>query len=313
MFTLYIPGNHRSRTGQSSKTIAERAIVLLQVASAGIQSCDGAFIRSGGVSVERQQGLTSIVVVCYNNALITRRCIRAIERHTTSYELILIDNASPDGAGTVLEEFADKHIVIYNEHNIGYAPAVNQGIALAQGDTIAILNNDVIVSPGWLCAMKVHCRRDQVVVPLSTACYHGQEIQGVDTGVEDDDLARIAENVRKANGDGCKTLNFAAGFCLLLDWQTLDAVGLFDPDLTLAADDFEFALRIRRAQVRLVLALGVVVLHLGHRAFASDPEHAEAMASASWLAFARKHPGVLLSDFEDEFRADGGPAYIYEP
>ncbi|MCY0869167.1 MAG: glycosyltransferase [Firmicutes bacterium] len=263
--------------------------------------------------MQRTEGLTSIVVVCYNNPPITRRCIAAIERHSTSCELILIDNASPDGAGAVLEACVDRHIVVHNASNLGYAPAVNQGIALARGDTIAILNNDVIVTPGWLDAMKLHCRPDQVVVPLSTACYHGQEVQGVDVQVNDDELARIAKDVRRANADNCKTLNFAAGFCMLMDWRTLAEVGWLDPDLTLAADDFEFALRMHRAGVRFALALGVVVLHLGHRAFASDPEHADAMASASWLAFSRKYPNVLMSDFESEFRADGGPAYIYTP
>ena len=63
------------------------------------------------------------------------------------FEVIIIDNGSDL---PVFGGFQDKHIVlIRNEENLGFPKAVNQGIEAAKGDIIAILNNDLIVTPHW--------------------------------------------------------------------------------------------------------------------------------------------------------------------
>lgn len=63
-----------------------------------------------------------------------------------SDELILVDNASTIGADQFL---MNSDIYIRNKINLGYPKAVNQGVALAHGDLIAIANNDIRVSPNW--------------------------------------------------------------------------------------------------------------------------------------------------------------------
>ncbi|MCY0896186.1 MAG: glycosyltransferase family 2 protein [Alicyclobacillaceae bacterium] len=256
---------------------------------------------------------TSVIVVSYGNWKITERCIHSIERCTSNYELVVIDNRSPDETPVQLMDFAEHHRVILNEENIGYAAAVNQGIRMTESQKIVILNNDVIVTPNWLDFMLPLSTVETVVVPLSTACYHGQEIQGVDTHVTDVELAEIAKRVAMQNKNKFKYLNFAAGFCMLFDREMFNHIGLFDEDLRLAADDFELAMRMKRRGYRFVLSLSTVVLHLGHRAFQSDLERAESMASASWRHFEKKYPQVLISDFEQEFQEDGGPAFLYLP
>lgn len=61
--------------------------------------------------------------------------------------LTIIDNGSTYGAGQ-LREWAD--LYIRNKENLGYAPAVNQGLKLCDKDEIVcISNNDIRVSPGW--------------------------------------------------------------------------------------------------------------------------------------------------------------------
>ncbi len=60
--------------------------------------------------------------------------------------LVLVDNASPIGGG-YLRSIADTYI--RNKENLGFARAVNQGIKLAKTKYVAILSNDVRVSPNW--------------------------------------------------------------------------------------------------------------------------------------------------------------------
>src|SRR5271155_1515661 len=62
-------------------------------------------------------------------------------------EIILVDNGSTDDSAA----FAERHAtVIRLEQNMGFAAAVNRGIASTTADWIAILNNDVTLAPAWL-------------------------------------------------------------------------------------------------------------------------------------------------------------------
>ena len=81
--------------------------------------------------------------------LIIRR-VRCVYRamHKIPYELILVDNCSTDGTRDFLKDV--KATVIVNATNLGCAKAWNQGVRAATGQVIGILNNDIIVTPGWL-------------------------------------------------------------------------------------------------------------------------------------------------------------------
>ena len=63
-------------------------------------------------------------------------------------EILLVDNGSTDGSAAFAENEGVK--VLGLKENLGFAPAVNRGIGAAQGDWVAILNNDVTLAPDWL-------------------------------------------------------------------------------------------------------------------------------------------------------------------
>src|SRR5689334_15620135 len=62
----------------------------------------------------------------------------------TPIRLIIIDNGSTVGGG-LMRQWAD--VYVRNKENLGYAKAVNQGLMLCRGKTVAIANNDIRVSP----------------------------------------------------------------------------------------------------------------------------------------------------------------------
>ena len=98
-------------------------------------------------------GLTSIIIVTFNQLEYTRRCVESIQRLTDEpYELIFVDNGSSDGTVAYLKSLAGA-TVIENTDNRGFPAAVNQGIAAAKGSRILLLNNDTIVTTGWLRRM----------------------------------------------------------------------------------------------------------------------------------------------------------------
>src|SRR5512147_2918301 len=105
--------------------------------------------RDGRRLVSKPGKLISLVIPVYNQLHYTKQCVEAIQRHTTiPYELILVDNASSDGTHEYLRTL--KATIISNEKNLGCAKAWNQGIRASGGTMVAILNNDIVVTPGWL-------------------------------------------------------------------------------------------------------------------------------------------------------------------
>lgn len=68
------------------------------------------------------------------------------------FELIIIDNGSTDGSREYFEQQGAR--IIQNKGNYSYPYCQNQGIAIAKGDLLAFLNNDIIVAPHWDTRMR---------------------------------------------------------------------------------------------------------------------------------------------------------------
>ena len=99
--------------------------------------------------------LTSIIIPCWNEIEFTQQCITALKGHTRpAWELIVVDNGSTDGTGTYLAGVRDMSTVpvtvVSNATNVGFPAAINQGLRLARGEYLVMLNNDVVVTDGWL-------------------------------------------------------------------------------------------------------------------------------------------------------------------
>ncbi|GBL40135.1 uncharacterized glycosyltransferase RBE_0706 [Nitrospirota bacterium] len=91
----------------------------------------------------------SLVIPVYNQLDYTKQCLESIARCTDQpYELIIVDNASTDGTREFLRDV--KATVITNLRNLGCAKAWNQGVRASHGDVVGILNNDIIVTKGWI-------------------------------------------------------------------------------------------------------------------------------------------------------------------
>ncbi len=108
---------------------------------------------SNNINIAR--GLTSIIVPVWNQIEFTQQCIAALKSHTRpAWELIVVDNGSTDGTGAYLAGVRDMSTVpvtlVSNATNVGFPAAINQGLRLARGEYLVMLNNDVVVTDGWL-------------------------------------------------------------------------------------------------------------------------------------------------------------------
>lgn len=92
--------------------------------------------------------------VVINNLEVNRRFISSIRQYTEGdYELIIIDNGSDD-SNSIQHAKDSADIYFRFEKRTDLAKAWNKGISLSNGDYIAIVNNDVVVSPDWFKPLK---------------------------------------------------------------------------------------------------------------------------------------------------------------
>ena len=91
-----------------------------------------------------KQPLISIIIPVYNGEKYLRPCIDSILHQTYQHwELLLIDDGSPDSSGAICDEYAsDPRISVVHKENGGQASARNQGVAMAKGEYISFVDCD---------------------------------------------------------------------------------------------------------------------------------------------------------------------------
>ena len=99
----------------------------------------------------------SIIVPIYNVEVYLRPCVDSILAQTfTDFELILVDDGSPDNCGAICDEYAvkDSRIHVIHQENGGLSAARNTGIETAKGMYLTFIDSDDLVHPHMLEKMK---------------------------------------------------------------------------------------------------------------------------------------------------------------
>jgi GT2 family glycosyltransferase len=84
------------------------------------------------------------------------------------FEVVIVDNASPDGTAELLGKEVEGATLLFNESNTGFGAACNQGAEAARGQVLCFLNSDALVEPGWLPPLLAMLERKDVgaAVPM---------------------------------------------------------------------------------------------------------------------------------------------------
>src|SRR5512135_2442691 len=95
--------------------------------------------------------MISVIISNYNRADLLRSCLDSLRAQAyREFEVIVVDNGSTDGSAEMVEREFPEATVRRLEKNTGFSAAVNEGIRLAKGELVALLNNDAVADPDWL-------------------------------------------------------------------------------------------------------------------------------------------------------------------
>lgn len=217
----------------------------------------------------------SIVIVTYGQRALTEQCLRSLEACLgdglgREWELVLVDNNSPDDTPELLRSWADRATVRLLDHNRNFAGGCNLGASASRGEVLIFLNNDTEVTPGALETLVEQALEPGVSVagcrllfPQGTlqhagvAFLYGQALGGASMPQhvfhhQDGELAFARANYE---------MDCVTAACMAVRAETFRAVEGFDESFRNGLEDVDLCLRIRVAGERIVYRGDATVIH----------------------------------------------------
>lgn len=222
----------------------------------------------------------SVIIVNYNSTEDLRACLASIDRETAGigFEVIVVDNASSgDGLDSVRASFPRVRFIT-NAVNRGFAAANNQGIAVARGRYLQLLNPDTEILDGALqktvAFMKDHPRAGVVGCRLVFGDRRLQRSVGTFPSVlslflESSFLYLLLPRFALIGRNGVSRFDYASdaevdwvlGAFLLIRREVVDRIGLLDEQFFVFTEEVDFCRRTKEADFQVWYTPSATVVH----------------------------------------------------
>lgn len=166
-----------------------------------------------------------------------KRTINSVLKYSKGYEFIIVDDGSP-----FWEDYLDDNapdVLIQHKENLGIAPSWNDGMAMARGEFIAVINDDIEVCEGWLEGMK--------------ECFEKDVLCGVS--------APAVEHMPRKEGTMDDKIWFP-GSCFMLSKNTIKIIGYFDEQFVpFNCEDVDYWTRLTKNGLKMMRNYDIFVKH----------------------------------------------------
>lgn len=226
-------------------------------------------------------GLTSVVVVAADSGPGLADCIERVLASRTAVEVILVDNASADGAPQAVTQrwVADPRLrVLHNAHNLGFGTGCNRGAAVASGDALLFLNPDCEIEPDTIARLRAAA--EPGIGLLGVAIVDADGAPEAASRRRDPTLRRslmtlsglahfesrwaalAGVNVPEAGArPAVEAVDAVSGALMFVARAAFDRVGGFDEGYFLHAEDLDLCRRLRDAGWGVACVNAIRVVH----------------------------------------------------
>lgn len=263
--------------------------------------------------------LLSIVIVNWNTADLLDACLTSIYRHTAGirFEIIVFDNASTDHSREVLMKYPGVSAIFHPE-NIGFAAANNRAAARARGEFLLLLNPDTEIRdnifPEIIACLKEGPYRvlgPRLILPdgsvqMTSGNFPGLRsmlFQNIYSLLNKIGLSTLIPSLASRAGVAAgqsfgmgrwwdpaqiHPVDWVSGACMLLRREDFLAVGCFDEDFTLYAEEFELCYRLAKAGKTAVYYGRAAALHHSAASTRQFRERSHILRAQAMLRFYEK-------------------------
>ena len=200
----------------------------------------------------------SVILVAYNSGAVIGRAVASIPE---ACEVVIVDNASPEGTGFVAG-LSRPVTLVPMERNFGFGTACNAGARAAKGAVLLFLNPDAALAPGALDLLLEAGQRYGAALLMPSILGDTGRLMRKEGSI----LEPVARGRRLAPeeiaGDYCT--RFVHGAAFLVERAVfLDRLGGFDPRIFLYHEDDDLALRALAQKLPIIVVTQARVVHQG--------------------------------------------------
>jgi glycosyltransferase involved in cell wall biosynthesis len=159
-------------------------------------------VRSTAPAAAATASLVSVVMPAYNHERFVVKALESILAQTyAELEIVVIDDGSRDSTGSLLDAFAarcPRPLTVVHQANAGAHEAINRGLALARGGTIAVMNSDDLYAPERIARLVAEMERRKAAFAFSSTRFID------DDGNEIDAFNPYANQLRRTTAEAIK-------------------------------------------------------------------------------------------------------------
>jgi GT2 family glycosyltransferase len=253
------------------------------------------------------QPAMTIVVVTYGARAWTERSLAAVRANTdVPFQLLVVDNASPDGTGDWLRTVLAPDELLALDDNIGFAAGNDLALNRAIAPAVCLLNSDAIVPPGWASTLLAPLADARIAATVPLYVDPDGVVQEAGCNVADDAIITPlgrGDDPDSSSGSSTtdvssehqwpRTVQHASAACLVVRTRSLRAVGGLDAGYGLAYyEDVELVAALQARGESVLLVPSVRVVH-AHAASTPDRSAADARVAANRPRFVARHRTYL--------------------
>ena len=251
-----------------------------------------------------------MIIVNWNTKELLRNCLTSIYQRTgdIDYEVIVVDNASTDGSTEMVKNDFQQVTLIENPENRGFATANNQGIAIAKGRYVLLLNSDTVVLDNSIAntvsftdshpqAGVIGCRVLNPDGTVQPTCFMFPSI--LNMLLSSTYLYKLfpksrffgRERMTWWDRSDVREVDVVTGCFMLVRREAIEQVGVMDERFFMYGEETDWCYRFKKKGWKVMFAPVGQIIHFGGQSTSQKPAAMIVQLRLSILKFIRKHYG----------------------